>query len=242
MPEAGVYLVDKPAGLTSFAMVRRVRRALGIKKVGHAGTLDPFATGLLVICAGRPATREISRFMAGRKVYLAELRLGQETETGDPEGRVVSEKPVIMPEPDELAVILAEFVGEKMQRVPRFSALKHKGKPLYYYARKGIEVEKKPRPVVIDAIDLVAAGDDRLQIRVTCSKGTYIRVLAEDIGRSIGCGAHLSGLRRLASGPFEVADAVSGDDLADPGRAAEILAANGMSVDEALARMVQFED
>ncbi len=235
--EAGVYLIDKPAGMTSFGAVRLVRRALAIKKVGHAGTLDPFATGLLIICAGRPATREISRFMAGGKVYSADIRLGRTTETGDPEGRVVEERPVTIPEEDELRTILAGFTGKIIQRVPRYSALKHKGKPLYYYARRGIEVDKPPRPVSIDVIDLVSRGEETLRIRVCCGKGTYIRILAEDIGEVIGCGAHLSGLRRLEIGPFSVAHAVRGEDLADRERAAEILAGSGMSVSEALSRL-----
>jgi len=238
IPEAGVYLVDKPAGITSFGVVRRVRRALSIKKVGHAGTLDPFATGLLIVCAGRGATREISRFMAGEKVYLADLALGSRTDTGDPEGRVIAEKEVVIPARDEIVEILAGFTGEIYQRAPQYSALKHKGKPLYYYARRGIEVEKPPRQVSVSAIDLISVGDESLQIRVRCGKGTYIRALAEDIGDKIGCYAHLSALRRLVVGPFSVDEAIDGGELNDSERAARLLAVKGMRVEEALARII----
>ena len=233
----GVYLLDKPAGLTSFDVVRRVRRALGMKKVGHAGTLDPFATGLLVVCAGRPATREISRLMATEKVYLATLALGRETDTGDPEGRVVAERPVTLPDRAALEEVMASFTGRIMQRVPAYAAVKHKGRPLYHYARQGITVEKEPRPVTIHAIEIVDVAGARLQIRVRCGKGTYIRVLAEDIGRKLGCLAHLAALRRLTVGPFSVEDAVAGAQLDDPSRAARLLAAGRMTVDEALARV-----
>ncbi len=233
----GVYLIDKPAGLTSFDVVRRVRRALGMKKVGHAGTLDPFATGLLVLCAGRPATREISRLMATEKVYLADLSLGRETDTGDPEGRVVAERPVTLPDRAALEEVMASFTGRIMQRVPAYAAVKHKGRPLYHYARRGVTVEKEPRPVTIHAIEIVEVAGARLQIRVRCGKGTYIRVLAEDIGRKLGCLAHLAALRRLAVGPFSVEDAVAGAQLADPSVAAGLLAAGRMTVDEALSRV-----
>ncbi|MGV1099974.1 tRNA pseudouridine(55) synthase TruB [Thiovibrio sp. JS02] len=213
--EAGIVLVDKPVGPSSFRMVQLVRRALFVKKVGHAGTLDPFASGLLVICVGRPATRLISRLMDGDKQYEAVLRLGVETTTHDLEGEVVSQKEVEVIAPSRLTACLASFCGEQRQVPPQYSALKHQGKPLYYYARRGIVVEKEARTVTIKTLDLLEVGASTLRIRVECSKGTYIRTLAADIGRSLGCGAHLIALRRTKSGVFSVADAVDGALLSD---------------------------
>lgn len=209
-------LVDKPAGATSFGMVRQVRRLLGIKKVGHAGTLDPFATGLLIVCVGRPATRLTDRFMAGRKVYRAELQLGMETDTLDPEGRVTGIWPVPGLTEERIRQCLAGFIGRRQQVPPAYSAVKHKGKPLYHYARKGIAVAKEPREVEMYSIDLgeYDPRTHRLVFDVCCSRGTYIRVLATEIGRALGCGAFLRRLRRLGSGPFAVAAAVPGDVLA----------------------------
>ncbi len=235
--DAWVFLVDKPVGPTSFRLVQQVRRALGIKKVGHAGTLDPFASGLLILCAGRPATRIIDRLMAGDKEYEATLRLGVETDTQDLEGAVVAERPVPRLERAGVDACLAGFVGEQMQTPPRFSALKHKGKPLYYYARKGVEVVKEPRRIVVHGLRCLAMTPGTITIRVACSKGTYIRTLAADIGAALGCGAHLVALRRLRNGPFSVKDALPGDRLADGQEAGRLLAAHRLSVDEALARL-----
>jgi tRNA pseudouridine55 synthase len=240
---AGVFLVDKPRGATSFSMVRHVRRLLDIKKVGHAGTLDPFATGLLIICAGRPATRLIDRFMAGKKVYTAVLQLGVETETMDPEGQVVRSAEVPNLSREDIEDCLGGFTGRLMQTPPPYSAVKYKGKPLYHYARKGIEVFKEPREIEI--YSLAAGGYDaqnqRLQINVTCSRGTYIRVLASEIGRKLGCGAHLSELRRLASGDFLVADSLPGDSLAGPDGQEELM--NGMiTVDHVLTMLREEEN
>ena len=230
-----VYLVDKPEGLTSFAIVRRIRRLLGIKKVGHAGTLDPFATGLLIVCAGRTATRHIDRFMVGRKTYQARLQLGIETETQDPEGQVTKTMPVPVLDRDAIERCLLNHVGPQLQAPPPFSAAKHQGKPLYAYARKGVTITKEPRPIEI--YTLTCEGYDpvacQLAITVRCSRGTYIRVLAADIGRDLGCGAHLIGLRRVASGPFIVADSLSGRALfAEDGRQA--LLDSSLGLEEAL--------
>lgn len=235
--EAGVFLIDKPVGPTSFRMVQQVRRALGIKKVGHAGTLDPFASGLLILCAGRPATRIIDQLMGGDKTYEATLRLGIETDTQDLEGMVVAEKPVGALDRVQVEECLRGFVGEGMQVPPRYSALKHKGKPLYYYARKGVEVVKPPRPIVIRSLDLLDFGPDWMTIRVFCGKGTYVRTLAADIGTALGCGAHLTALRRLQSGPFSVTNALPGDCLDDRQQARAKLAEYRLSVDEALGRI-----
>lgn len=213
----GVVLVDKPEGLTSFAIVRRIRRLLGVKKVGHAGTLDPFATGLLIVCVGRAATKHIEALMGGRKTYIARLQLGVETTTLDPEGEVTSTRPVPELQSELLVACLRSLVGPQMQAPPPFSAAKHKGKPLYVYARKGIVIEKPPRPIEIHRLDLVAydAANRQLTIEVDSSRGTYIRVLAADIGRLLGCGAHLVGLRRTRCGPFSVDDSLPGSALFD---------------------------
>lgn len=235
--EAGIFLVDKPVGPSSFRMVHLVRRALSIKKVGHAGTLDPFASGLLIICAGRPATRLISRFMDGSKRYEAVLRLGIETATQDLEGEITAQKEVRLFAREELAQCLAGFVGEQMQTPPQYSALKHLGKPLYHYARRGIVVEKAARPITIFQLALLEAGPDTLRIVVECSKGTYIRTLAADIGRALGCGAHLVALRRLSSGPFTVAEAVDGSLLSEPIAARQALLAKALTVAEVLAML-----
>lgn len=212
-PLAGVLLIDKPVGPTSFRIVQQVRRALKIKKVGHAGTLDPFASGLLIVCVGRPATRLVSSLMEGEKEYEATLQLGVETDTQDSTGQVIAEKQVGEIDRDRVRDCLTQFTGEQLQTPPQYSALKHKGKPLYYYARKGIKVTKEPRKIQIREIELLSLDPDSMQIRVVCSKGTYIRTLAADIGRSLGCGAHLTGLRRLRSGRFTVEDGLNGSDL-----------------------------
>ena len=230
--EAGVFLVDKPVGPTSFRIVQQVRRALGIKKVGHTGTLDPFASGLLLLCAGRPATRLIPRLMPGDKLYEAELKLGVETDTLDCEGRVLAERPV--PTLDMLMVerCLQRFRGEQMQAPPAFSAVKHEGKPLYEYARQGVTIEKPARPVLISELTCTQLGEETMGIRVRCSKGTYIRTLAADIGRELGCGAHLTALRRLENGPFSVIAALPGKVLEDRDEARAALLAQCISLEE----------
>ncbi|MBU1456201.1 MAG: tRNA pseudouridine(55) synthase TruB [Proteobacteria bacterium] len=217
--EAGTFLIDKPEGVSSFYMVRQVRRALGMKKVGHAGTLDPFATGLLVICAGRPATRMIGEIMEGEKEYLATLRLGMETTTLDPEGEVTSKQSVGHVSAQQVEECLQGFRGEFDQVPPAYSALKHEGKPLYHYARQGINIVKPPRRVLIHTLERTD-GDQELNdaspfltIRVVCSKGTYIRTLGSDIGKVLGCGAYLTALRRMQSGCFHVRDSVQGQLL-----------------------------
>lgn len=235
--DAGIFTIDKPAGPSSFRMVQLVRRALNIKKTGHAGTLDPFATGLLVICSGRPATRLISLLMDGAKVYEATMRLGVETSTQDPEGEIVAERPVLGVTADRVEACLAGFIGEQYQMPPLYSALKYKGKPLYHYARRGVEVERQPRLIRITALECLALDRDRLTIRVACGKGTYIRSLAADIGTELGCGAHLTALRRLQSGFFSVVGAVAGAELLEPERARQALLDNWLTVEEIQARL-----
>lgn len=217
--DAGVFLIDKPVDITSFGVVARMRKVLGLKKVGHAGTLDPFATGLLIVCAGRPATKLISQFMDGQKEYFATLRLGVETETLDTEGEITNRTDVGELSGSQIETCLDNFRGTQNQVPPAYSALKHKGKPLYYYARKGIKIEKEAREITISTLERIDGDGDitgkegQLQIRVVCTKGTYIRTLAADIGTALGCGAHLTGLRRTQSGAFSVEQSVSWDDL-----------------------------
>lgn len=213
LPPAGVLLIDKPVGPTSFRIVQQVRRVLQIKKVGHAGTLDPFASGLLIVCVSRSATKHIDHFMTGDKEYLATIQLGVDTTTLDPEGDIIAERPVPVLDPDQIEDVLVAFRGDLLQAPPQFSAVKHKGKPLYHYARKGIEIKKPPRPVTIHELELLSYQNELLQIRVVCSKGTYIRVLGADIGMALGCGGHLTALRRTRSGSFHVDAALDGNIL-----------------------------
>ena len=227
----GIYPVCKPEGVSSFRMVQLVRKSLGIKKVGHTGTLDPFATGVLVICAGRPATRLISQLMEGDKEYEATLQLGITTDTQDPEGEIIERRPV--PDISErfLAECLAKFTGEQMQTPPIYSALKHKGKPLYYYARKGIKVVKEARSINIKALDCVSLDRDTLTLRAVCSKGTYIRTLAADIGQFLGCGAHLIKLKRTRNGFFSIGDTLAGEKLFTEETAGPLLDKHRIPVD-----------
>lgn len=217
--EAGIFLIDKPADISSFAVVSRLRRILGIKKVGHAGTLDPFATGLLIVCAGRPATKLISSFMQGEKEYLATLQLGVETETLDTEGVVTARRPVGEISFTAVEECLHKFRGTQLQVPPAYSALKHKGKPLYYYARRGVAITKAARKVEIitlertDTLCDLSDNQSELGIKVVCGKGTYIRTLASDIGRDLGCGAHLKQLRRTRSGCFTTDQCLTWKDL-----------------------------
>ncbi len=236
---AEVYLIDKPEGKSSFAMVRLVRRLLGIKKVGHAGTLDPFASGLLIVCAGRPATKHIEQFMEGRKTYLARLELGVETITHDPEGEVTARFPVPYMDREHIDSTLRQCIGRQLQAPPSFSAAKYKGKPLYHYARKGIFITKEPKEIEIYALHCVDFTPPFLDIEVTCSRGTYVRVMASDIGKALGCGgAYLTALRRTACGPFHVGDALAGGILeSDAGK--KILLEKGISVDNALQQVTQ---
>ncbi len=232
----GVMLIDKPTGITSFGIVRKVRRLLGVKKVGHAGTLDPFAGGLLIVCAGRPATRQIEQFMKGTKTYRAILQLGVETETQDREGRITAIAVVPELKRGDIEQCLEGFVGPQLQVPPPFSAAKHKGKPLYHYARKGIMIRKEPKPIEIYTILYLGYDECNhlLDCEIICSRGTYIRVLAADIGEKLGCGAHLHALRRTQSGSFTVDRAIAGTML-DADNGLEQLLSGMMSVEQALA-------
>jgi tRNA pseudouridine55 synthase len=220
----GVLLFDKPLELSSNIALQKVRRLFQAEKAGHTGTLDPLATGLLPICFGE-ATKFSMALLDADKTYRALLRLGQTTTTGDAEGEITAEHPVEVGQADVDAV-LAKFRGEIQQLPPMHSALKHKGKPLYEYIRKGETIERELRNVVIHELILNSFSGNELDITVRCSKGTYIRTLAEDIGAALGCGAHLIGLRRTAIAHFDLNDAYNWPQLAamsDEERAACVL-------------------
>lgn len=210
----GVLLLDKPEGLSSNHALQRAKRALDARKAGHTGTLDPFATGLLVCCLGQ-ATKISAAMLEADKVYEATLRLGEETDSGDLTGHVVFQQPADA-EPvsqDQFERALAAFRGEIEQIPPMYSALKRDGKPLYEYARQGIELDRPPRKVLIHRLELLDFEGGDARILVHCSKGTYIRTLAQDIGRALGCGAHLVALRRTQVGPFHLEDAIELESL-----------------------------
>ncbi|TMA82770.1 MAG: tRNA pseudouridine(55) synthase TruB [Deltaproteobacteria bacterium] len=207
----GILLVDKPDGLTSAAVVARVKRTLR-QKVGHLGTLDPFATGLLPICVGEGT--KLAQFLAGdSKRYVGEIVLGATTDTLDRTGAIVERRAVPSIAPATLAAAVAPLRGAIMQTPPMYSALKREGVPLYRLARAGHDVERAARPVHVAAFDVAFLAPDRLAFAVECSKGTYVRVLAHDLGAALGTGAHLATLRRTAFGPFSLADAVPLHDV-----------------------------
>lgn len=207
LPIDGVLLLDKPQGISSNAALQRARRALGAAKAGHTGTLDPMASGLLPLAFGE-ATKFSQYLLDADKTYLAEVRLGVTTDTGDADGQVIDTSSH-RPSTHDVAAACARFQGEIEQVPPMYSALKRDGKALYEYARAGQVVERQARKVSIHAIDLLAFDVDVFRCRVRCSKGTYIRALAEDIGQTLGCGAHLTALRRESTGSFNLSDAVS---------------------------------
>jgi tRNA pseudouridine55 synthase len=203
----GVFLLNKPLGFSSNQALKKIQWLFNAKKAGHTGTLDPMASGLLPICIGE-ATKFSNRLLEANKTYIATVQLGLTTTTGDQEGEVVSQKEVVL-KPNQLQETLQKFTGDITQIPPMFSALKFEGKPLYEYARQGIEIERKPRPVTIYDIKLNKIEESIVILEVICSKGTYIRTLAEDIGHALGCGAHLKGLERTQTGHFQLPDALT---------------------------------
>ncbi|PKL95562.1 MAG: tRNA pseudouridine(55) synthase TruB [Gammaproteobacteria bacterium HGW-Gammaproteobacteria-8] len=211
---SGILLLDKPTGMTSTAALSRAKRCLDERKAGHTGALDPMATGLLPLCFGE-ATKISAFLLDADKAYEAELLLGVRTRSGDADGEVCSNAPVPQITAAGLEPILERFRGPILQVPPMVSALKHQGKRLHQLARAGIEIERPPRPVRIDRLELLALELPRARIRVECSKGTYIRSLAMDIGELLGCGAHLTALRRTRSGPFTLSDAHTLEHLQD---------------------------
>jgi tRNA pseudouridine55 synthase len=201
----GVLLFDKPLELSSNIALQKVRRLFQAEKAGHTGTLDPLATGLLPICFGE-ATKFSVGLLESDKTYIARIKLGQTTTTGDAEGEITASHDVTVSE-GQVQEVLQGLRGEIQQLPPMHSALKHQGKPLYEYIRKGETVERELRSVVIHELVLERFGSNELEISVRCSKGTYVRTLAEDIGRALGCGAHLAGLRRTTIARFSLDNA-----------------------------------
>jgi tRNA pseudouridine55 synthase len=207
----GVLLLDKPHGWSSNHAVQAAKRLYRAERAGHTGTLDPLATGLLPVCLGE-ATKFSAGLLEADKEYVAAVRLGVTTRTGDAEGEVVATAPVDCDDA-RLAAALAGLSGEIEQVPPMHSALKRDGRPLYEYARAGLEVARTPRRVTIHALEVLARTAESVRLRVACSKGTYIRVLAEDLGRALGCGAHLSALRRTRVGPLLLEEALTPERL-----------------------------
>ena len=215
---SGVLLIDKPQGMTSQQVVSKVKYLLksdvhDSKKAGHTGTLDPMATGLLPICLGE-ATKFSHYQLDAVKSYQAIIKLGEQTDTGDAEGEIIATSPVPHVTQAMLQSVTEQFLGEIMQVPPMYSALKKDGKKLYELAREGIEVERAARPLTIYELSLTPLSDQQLQLTVTCSKGTYVRVLAEDIAKALGTLGHLTALRRIRTGDFEIANAITLADFA----------------------------
>jgi tRNA pseudouridine55 synthase len=237
VPVDGVLLLDKPAGLTSNQALQRVKRLIGAKKAGHTGSLDPAATGMLPLCFGE-ATKVCAFLLEADKTYRVTARLGSATNTGDRDGEVVETAEVPSLSAEEWQAILSGFLGESQQTPPMYSALKKEGKRLYELARQGIEVEREPRAIRIDEIELLEAAGARLVFRVTCSKGTYVRTLVEDIAKMAGTVAYTASLHREAVAGFdadEMLDMTSIENLADAGHAA--LEARLLPPDRALTSM-----
>jgi tRNA pseudouridine55 synthase len=213
----GVVLLDKPAGMSSQGAVTAVKRAFNADKAGHTGTLDPMATGLLPICLGE-ATKYSQDLLEADKSYIAQVKFGSRTDTGDAEGQIIEELPLPafaneFAIKDALDALLLKFMGPITQVPPMYSALKRDGRPLYEYARAGIELERAPREITIHAIRWTNFHWPEATLEVSCSKGTYIRVLAEDIGNALGCGAHLIGLRRTEVGHLNLEQSFSMESI-----------------------------
>ena len=235
----GVLIVDKEEGETSFTVVRKVKKVLGVGKVGHAGTLDPFATGLLLVLVGQ-GTKLSPYLMAGEKTYLGTLTLGTETDTLDRTGRVTSVKPVPKLDPQVVSERARGFVGDTEQTPPSFSALKVQGKRAYALARKGQAVTLQKRQVRVKEWTILSLDLPDVTFTVVCSSGTYVRSLAADLGRALGVGAHLKTLRRTAIGPFHVEDALGSGDLG-AGWSAETLRERIIPLRQALPHLAEVE-
>lgn len=230
----GILVLDKPPGMTSNQALQHVRRRFEAQKAGHTGSLDPMATGVLPICLGE-ATKVSGYLLDADKTYRFRCRLGERTDTGDADGEVIERCTV--PRIDAAAIerALAPLRGEIVQVPPMHSALKHQGQPLYRYARRGESVERPARPTLIHRLECVEHDGDELVLEVDCAKGTYVRTLAEDLGAALGCGAHVTALRRLAAGPFGSADLVTAEQVEQAaGRGFEALDALLLPVDRAL--------
>ncbi|MCO5143512.1 MAG: tRNA pseudouridine(55) synthase TruB [Oligoflexia bacterium] len=214
MKSDGILLLDKPSGLSSANALNQIKKKFKLDKIGHGGTLDPFASGLLVVMIGE-ATKVARFLLEGEKSYIAKMKLGSNTTTGDPEGELVERKEITPIESIEWKSILSSFLGKSKQTPPIYSAIKIKGKPLYEYARKGISVEIPSREIYLTSLSLISNQTDELEFSVTCSGGTYIRVLAEDIAKKSKNLGHLIELRRTTSSNFSIENAISLASLLD---------------------------
>ena len=209
----GIVIIDKPQGWTSQDVAARLRRVFNTKRIGHGGTLDPMATGVLPVFVGR-ATRGVEFFEHAEKVYETVLRPGVTTDTEDITGTVLTQREVNLTE-EAVQAVLPQFRGEIMQIPPMYSALKVNGQKLYDLARKGVEIERKPRPITIHELEFLGMDDDGIRLRVRCSKGTYIRTLCKDIGEALGCGGCMAALRRVSAGEYSIDEAVPLQELLD---------------------------
>jgi tRNA pseudouridine55 synthase len=210
--EGEVLLVDKPRGWTSFDVVNKIRRGLRVRRAGHAGTLDPLATGLLIVCTGR-RTRDVQQYMGLEKEYDAELELGATTPSYDAETEVSERKSIAGITEERVREVMRQFVGPQQQMPPLWSAVKVQGRRLYDYARKGEQVERQPREITISSITPEGISLPRVRFTVVCSKGTYIRTLVHDVGERLGCGAYLTSLRRTRIGQYSIRDALTVQEL-----------------------------
>jgi tRNA pseudouridine55 synthase len=226
----GILLLDKPAGIGSNDALQKAKSLFQARKAGHTGSLDRGASGLLPLCFGE-ATKFSSFLLGADKIYAATFRLGIVTTTGDSAGEVLERLPVPDLDEERLRRVLGRFTGEIQQVPPMYSALKHKGQRLYDLAYRGIEVEREPRPVTIHELELRSLSGDRFDVSITCSKGTYVRTLAEDIGRELGCGAHVESLRRTGVGPFRLSEAVALAELEEMAGSGEVQSLDRLLLD-----------
>lgn len=237
----GVVLLNKPLGLSSNQALQRVRRLFRAAKAGHTGALDPLASGMLPLCLGE-ATKFSQFLLDADKRYLTRIELGVRTTTGDKEGEILTQEPVPQLSDDELEQLLERFRGEIEQVPPMYSALKHEGKPLYEYARQGITIERKRRQVIIRNLQVIERTENTLTLDITCSKGTYIRTIGEDIGEALGCGAHLDMLHRIATAGYDSKDMMTleqFEQLAEQGEA--VLDQQLLPVDSAVAYLPDYQ-
>ncbi len=211
-PLDGFLIMDKPVGLSSNQVVQKAKRMMDAQKVGHTGSLDPLATGVLPLCFGE-ATKFSQYLLDSDKRYWTRIRLGQTTNTGDADGQILEERPVTGITAELIESVLVEFRGSIEQTPSMYSAIKYHGQPLYKLARMGLEVERKSRAISVYQCELVAFDGDFFELELHCSKGTYVRSIAEDVGRKLGCGAHVVALRRRSAGPFQEVDVVSFEAL-----------------------------
>lgn len=230
----GILLLDKPHGVSSNAALQKVKRLYKARKAGHTGSLDPIATGLLPICFGE-ATKISAYLLDANKSYWVRIRLGITTTTADAEGEVVETRPVTTPSPALLESVLIPLRGTIEQIPPMYSALHHQGRRLYELAREGVVVERKPRTITIHRLEAILINGDEIELEVDCSKGTYVRSLVEDIGSALGCGAHVTALRRTGAGPFRAEGMVTMEALLEQADDLERLDARLLPIDAALA-------